>query len=142
MEKEVIVDSIEALDAHLKDWFLQSEGENQWLFFGEMGAGKTTLISKFCKFFGVDDEPSSPTFSIVNEYLAKDGRPIYHFDFYRINSVEEALDMGVEHYIYSQGLCLMEWPQKVEPILKPNYFSFSISDLGQGRRLIKTKLVK
>ncbi|MDE6578217.1 MAG: tRNA (adenosine(37)-N6)-threonylcarbamoyltransferase complex ATPase subunit type 1 TsaE [Muribaculaceae bacterium] len=86
-------------------------------FYGEMGAGKTTLITEICRLLGVTDDSGSPTFAIVNEYLAANGEPIYHFDFYRIDSPREALDMGAEEYFYSGNICLMEWPERVADIL-------------------------
>lgn len=88
-----------------------------WIFDGEMGAGKTTLIKSICKNLGVMDEVSSPTFSIVNEYKTVDGKTVYHFDFYRVKSIEEAYDMGVEDYFNSGNLCLIEWPEKIKEIL-------------------------
>lgn len=87
------------------------------LFYGDMGTGKTTLIKEIVKQLGSGDTASSPTFSLVNEYLADGGKPIYHFDFYRIGSEEEALDMGIEEYLYSGDLCLIEWPDKIKNLL-------------------------
>lgn len=87
------------------------------LFSGEMGAGKTTLIKALCKHFGVTDTVSSPTFSLVNEYHTADGEVIYHFDFYRIKKIEEVFDMGYEEYFFSGSKCLIEWPEKIEPLI-------------------------
>ncbi len=87
------------------------------LFYGEMGSGKTTLIKEIVKQLGVEDLASSPTFSLVNEYHSKKGEKIYHFDFYRIEEEEEAYDMGIEEYLYSENWCLIEWPEKVENLL-------------------------
>lgn len=86
-------------------------------FDAPMGAGKTTLIAEICRCLGADDDFGSPTFSIVNEYADREGRPIYHFDFYRIEKPQEALDMGAEEYFYSGNLCLLEWPEKIGSIL-------------------------
>lgn len=86
-------------------------------FYGEMGAGKTTLIRELCTQLGVTDNVNSPTFSIVNEYQTPDGETIYHFDFYRLDRPEEALDFGCEEYLYSGNRCLIEWPEKVENLL-------------------------
>lgn len=86
-------------------------------FFGEMGAGKTTFILEFIKLLGVKDAGSSPTFSIVNEYRDGKNRPVYHFDFYRIDSVEEVYDIGYEDYFFSDSYCFMEWPEKIQEIL-------------------------
>jgi|SRR5690554_719750 len=86
-------------------------------FYGEMGAGKTTFILEFIKLLGVKDAGSSPTFSIVNEYRDHKNQPVYHFDFYRIESVEEVYDIGYEDYFFSDAYCFMEWPEKIEEIL-------------------------
>ncbi len=87
------------------------------LFYGNMGSGKTTLIKEIVKQLDVDDLVSSPTFSLVNEYHSRKGEIIYHFDFYRIDNEEEAYDMGIDEYLYSGKLCLIEWPEKVENLL-------------------------
>ncbi len=88
-----------------------------WTFDGEMGAGKTTLIKTICKTLGVIDEVNSPTFSLVNEYKTKNGDTIFHFDFYRIKSINEVYDMGIEEYFDSGNLCLIEWPNLIKEIL-------------------------
>jgi tRNA threonylcarbamoyladenosine biosynthesis protein TsaE len=88
-----------------------------WLFYGEMGAGKTTLIKNICRQFSVTDNVSSPTFSLVNEYNTENGQTIYHFDFYRIDDEEEAINIGFDEYIYSGNLCLIEWPEKIPNLL-------------------------
>jgi len=88
-----------------------------WALKGEMGAGKTTLVSALCALWGVEDAVSSPTFSLVNEYLTAAGDPVYHFDFYRIASEEEAMDMGVDEYFSSGALCLVEWPGRIPGLL-------------------------
>jgi tRNA threonylcarbamoyladenosine biosynthesis protein TsaE len=88
-----------------------------WTFNGEIGAGKTTLIKSICKNLGVIDDVSSPTFSLVNEYKTKNGEIIYHFDFYRIKSINEAYDIGIEEYFESGNICLIEWPNMIDEIL-------------------------
>ena len=105
-----------------------------WCFHAEMGAGKTTLSKYICKDLGVDDEMSSPTFSIVNEYLTAKGEDIYHFDFYRLKDIEEALDIGVEDYLFSGNLCLLEWPDIIEPLLPDEYLQISIKLVGDNTR--------
>ncbi len=87
------------------------------LFNGKMGAGKTTLIKEIVKQLGVEDVANSPTFSLVNEYFSKNNDLIYHFDFYRINSEEEAYDIGIEDYFDSDAWCFIEWGEKVENLL-------------------------
>ena len=88
-----------------------------WLFSGEMGAGKTTLIKEVCKELGVVDHMSSPTFSIVNEYLAKDSGKVFHFDFFRLKNEGEAYDIGTEDYFYSGYHCFVEWPEKIKSLI-------------------------
>ncbi|MFZ4797337.1 MAG: tRNA (adenosine(37)-N6)-threonylcarbamoyltransferase complex ATPase subunit type 1 TsaE [Bacteroidia bacterium] len=88
-----------------------------WTFDGEMGAGKTTLIKSICKNLGVIDEVNSPTFSLVNEYKTVNGKTVFHFDFYRIKSINEAYDIGIEEYFESGNICLIEWPNMIEEIL-------------------------
>ena len=89
-----------------------------WCFEGEMGAGKTTFIKEICKILGVEEDITSPTFSLVNEYKTANGKTIYHFDFYRIRSIEEVYDIGYEDYFFSNNICLIEWPSKVEELLE------------------------
>ena len=84
---------------------------------GAMGAGKTTLTKALCDELGVGDTVTSPTFALVNEYSDREGNPVYHFDFYRIDSLEEAFDLGYDEYFYSGNLCLVEWPEKIAPLI-------------------------
>lgn len=103
------------------------------LFNGPMGAGKTTLIASLCRSLGSKDELSSPTFSIVNEYESNVG-VIYHFDFYRINSIEEAFDFGLEEYLYSGNLCFLEWSEKVEDLLPEHCLIVQIDIIDENNR--------
>lgn len=96
-------------------------------FYGQMGAGKTTFTAALCKILGVEDPVCSPTFTIVNEYLDRDGRSIYHFDFYRIRNLSEAMDIGTEDYFYSGNLCLVEWPENIEAMLPDDAIIVRIS---------------
>ena len=96
-----------------------SEGKNIICFYGEMGVGKTTFIKEICKELEVIDNVSSPTFSIVNEYKTKNDKFVFHFDFYRLETEEEAFDMGYEEYFYNDNLCFVEWPEKITSLL-PN----------------------
>lgn len=105
------------------------------LFFGEMGAGKTTFIKAFCAALGVEDTVSSPTFSIVNEYHYPGGI-IYHFDFYRLKNQLEALDIGLEEYLYSGNYCLIEWPEKIPDLLPENYLQVSLEVQPDQQRKI------
>lgn len=104
-------------------------------FYGKMGAGKTTFIHAFLKKFGVVDAGASPTFSIVNTYYARSGLPVYHFDFYRIESQEEVYDIGYEEYFYGPGICLVEWPEKIPDLLPDDRVSVFIEEAGNLRKI-------
>lgn len=97
-----------------------------WLFEGDMGAGKTTLIKALCKAFGVKDTVTSPTFSLVNEYKNHDGSTFYHFDFYRIKNETEAMDIGAEEYFYSGNVCFIEWSSKIPNLIPDTHLSIYI----------------
>ena len=90
------------------------------LFYGEMGAGKTTLIKEICSLLDIEDKISSPTFSLVNEYKSRQGESVYHFDFYRIKNIEEAMDIGTEEYLESNNFCLIEWGERISQLLPPH----------------------
>jgi tRNA threonylcarbamoyladenosine biosynthesis protein TsaE len=117
--------------------FLQRAGHCPvWLFFGEMGSGKTTFIKTLCVQIGVKDTMSSPTFSIVNEYNTKNDDKVYHFDFYRIKNEAEAYDIGSEEYFYSGNLCLIEWPEKIPSLIPAEHAEVSITVENQNHRTI------
>ena len=112
-----------------------------YAFFGNMGAGKTTLIKEICSILGVTDNVCSPTFSIVNEYINGEGSSIYHFDFYRLNNLEETYDMGYEEYFYSGNYCFTEWSEKIEPLLPQSYIRVDIQETNNGvRKFIATRI--
>lgn len=106
-------------------------------FYGQMGSGKTTFIRALCEALGVTESVNSPTFAIVNEYLSGTGNPIYHFDFYRIKSFQEALDIGLEDYLYSGHLCLIEWPEYIEKLLPEETVKVAIEEQEDGSRIVK-----
>jgi tRNA threonylcarbamoyladenosine biosynthesis protein TsaE len=109
------------------------------LFNGEMGVGKTTLIKQLCKTLGVQDATSSPTFSLVNEYKTDANKTVYHFDFYRLNKETEALDMGVDDYLYSGNWCFIEWSEKIENLIPEQHTVITIELLPNGERLLELK---
>ena len=111
-------------------------GFNIWLFYGEMGSGKTTLIKEIGKEIGVVDSMSSPTFSIVNEYETPDHLKIYHFDFYRIKNEAEAYNIGTDEYFYSGSPCFVEWPDKIPSLIPPLYANVNIQVENSTRRTI------
>ena len=117
------------------DLVLESlNGRNVVAFFAPMGAGKTTLISTLMETLGSEDIVTSPTFALVNQYYTETREPVYHFDFYRINSINEAFDMGYEEYFYSGDLCLVEWPEKVEPLLPEDTMVVKIEIIDENTR--------
>jgi tRNA threonylcarbamoyladenosine biosynthesis protein TsaE len=109
------------------------------LFYGKMGVGKTTLIKEIVKQLKVEDLVSSPTFSLVNEYQTSEGKTIYHFDFYRIEKEEEALDIGIDDYFYNNEWCLVEWPEKVKNLLPLNAVEIHLSMNNDESRNISIK---
>jgi len=110
--------SINEVDGIAKQLLNAIKGNRIVCFYGTLGAGKTTLIKAMCKALGVADVVTSPTFALINEYTSGDGKPIYHFDFYRIKSIDEVYDFGYEEYFYNpNALCLVEWPELIESIL-------------------------
>ena len=118
--------------------FLKELGDRKIVaFYGSMGAGKTTFIKAICDVLGVIDTVNSPTFAIVNEYLAASGSSIYHFDFYRIKKIEEAYDFGYEDYFYSGDLCLIEWPELIEELLPDDTVRVKIEETEGGERELK-----
>lgn len=104
-----------------------TKGHTIFAFDGEMGAGKTTFINAILYQMGIEDQTSSPTFSIVNEYLSPKYGSVFHFDFYRIENEMEALDIGIEDIIYGDDYCFMEWPSKIENLLPENTVTVKIS---------------
>lgn len=119
MTKEIKIASLADIDKAAKEFVALMGDETIYAFYGEMGAGKTTFIRALSKALGVEeDEANSPSFSIINEYRSDTtAELIYHFDLYRLESVEEALEIGVEDYFDSGALCLLEWPERIEPLL-------------------------
>ena len=116
---------------------LEMAGDNRvWVFYGEMGAGKTTLIKAICSEIDVVDNMSSPTFSIVNEYLTKDDKQVFHFDFFRLKHEAEAYDIGTEDYFYSGVFCFVEWPEKIPTLIPERYVEIRISLESQTFRTI------
>jgi tRNA threonylcarbamoyladenosine biosynthesis protein TsaE len=110
-------------------------------FEGEMGAGKTTLIRALCAALGVEDDVSSPTFALVNEYREGQGQPIYHFDFYRIDSEDEAARLGAAEYFDSGYLCLVEWPARVAGLLPPQRLLVELTVTGSESREIQLSTI-
>ena len=119
-----------------KEFISQMGDHKVFAFYGSMGAGKTTFIKAICEELGVEDVINSPTFAIINEYNTKNGNQIFHFDFYRINKIEEAYDFGYEDYFYSGNLCFIEWPEKIKDLIPPDAVEVHITENEQGEREI------
>ncbi len=116
---------------------IQEAGDQKvWIFRGEMGAGKTTLIKSLAKAFQVADSVSSPTFGIVNEYQTQAKELIYHFDFYRLDDPMEALDIGIEEYFYSGNYCWLEWAEKITPFLPEQFFHIELALASETGRIL------
>ncbi|MCR5351055.1 MAG: tRNA (adenosine(37)-N6)-threonylcarbamoyltransferase complex ATPase subunit type 1 TsaE [Bacteroidales bacterium] len=137
MLQQIVIRSLSEIDA-AAEAFLRRIGDRRLIaFYASMGAGKTTFTTALCRRLGVrSDAVSSPTFAIVNEYRAASGEPVYHFDFYRINKAEEALDIGLYDYLDSGALCLMEWPENIEDLLPEETLKVSISVAPDGVRTL------
>lgn len=137
MEHEIIIKNTDDLDRAAGE-FLREIGDHKLIaFYAPMGAGKTTFTTALCKRLGVEDPVCSPTFTIINEYLSSDGESIYHFDFYRITKNEEAIDIGLDDYLYSGNLCLMEWPENIGDLLPEETLKVHIQVNPDQSRLIK-----
>ena len=138
MKQQVTIANLEDLERAARE-FLEAVGEHRLIaFYAPMGAGKTTFTTALCKVLGVrEDAVSSPTFAIVNEYRGTGGMPVFHFDFYRIERLEEALDIGLYDYLDSGEWCLMEWPENIEPLLPEETLKVSISVQPDGSRVLE-----
>ncbi len=136
MKKEFIVDNIEGLN-NVADYIIQLSNVTKVFYLkGDLGAGKTTLVQKICKKLNTNDKVVSPSFALVNIYNSDFGE-IYHIDLYRINDIEEAIDLGIEDYLYSDKFCFIEWADIIAPISPEVYFEINIKLLKNNSRHIK-----
>ena len=134
--KEINVNGLGDLPDAAEQILEALDGRNVVALYGPMGAGKTTLVREICAQLGSEDTVTSPTFALINRYDTDKGDAIFHFDFYRIERPEEAFDMGYEEYFYSDGLCLVEWPEKVEELLPDDVMKVTITPTSNTRRVI------
>ncbi len=132
--KEIEIDSLDGLKEVAEEVINGLNGRNVVAFCGAMGAGKTTLISAIMEYLGSHDTVTSPTFALVNQYNTANDEAVYHFDFYRINRIEEVFDMGYEEYFYSGDLCLIEWPELIEDLLPEDAMVVRIEVLSPTER--------
>lgn len=137
MQQQIVIPSLSGIDSAAEE-FLHRIGNHRLIAFqASMGAGKTTFITALCRCLGVrSDAVSSPTFAIINEYRTTAGEPVFHFDFYRISKLEEALDIGLYDYLDSDALCLMEWPENIEELLPEETLRVSITVNADGSRTL------
>ena len=117
------------------------KSEKIFAFYGKMGSGKTTFIKEFCKQLGVEEVITSPTFALINEYTGKEDIKIFHFDFYRIETIEEAYDFGYEEYFYSGEYCFIEWPELIESLLPSSFIKVTIEEEENGNRIFTAQKI-
>jgi tRNA threonylcarbamoyladenosine biosynthesis protein TsaE len=135
MNKKYSLQNLSSIAAEI----ISSVKNKTLLFYGEMGVGKTTLIKEICQQLGILDNISSPTFSLVNEYQTSKEEKVFHFDFYRIEEEEEALDIGIEEYFDSDAWCLVEWPENIENLLPLDAVQIHLSISDDEQRNIQLK---
>ena len=133
---ELQIESLKNIHKTARAFLEATQGHTVFAFYGAMGAGKTSFIKAICEELGVEDVITSPTFAIVNEYALPDNSSVFHFDFYRINKVEEAFDLGYEEYFYSGQYCFIEWPEKIESLLPENCTMVHIEEQPDGTRKV------
>lgn len=134
---KIVIPSIDSIRQAARTFIDNMGSGHVFAFYGKMGAGKTTFIKAVCEEMGVEDVITSPTFAIVNDYTAGDGRHIYHFDFYRIKKIDEVFDMGYEDYFYSGSLCFLEWPELIEDLLPGDAVKVTITQAADGSRVVE-----
>lgn len=131
------IKSTDTIREAAREFIAQMDDRTVFAFYGPMGVGKTTFIKAICEELGVEDVINSPTFAIINEYRSDTtGELIYHFDFYRINKLGEAEDIGTEDYFYSGALCFIEWPEKIEDLLPGDVVNVTLSENTDGSRTV------
>lgn len=127
--------SLEAMPEAARELWERGSDMNVWLLHGDLGAGKTTLVTSLVRHLGINDHVSSPTFSIVNQYGSAQ-KTVYHFDFYRLKNEGEAYDIGVEEYFDSGDLCVIEWPERIPSLIPTRYFEVKIEHIDSSGRKI------
>ncbi|MCD8176621.1 MAG: tRNA (adenosine(37)-N6)-threonylcarbamoyltransferase complex ATPase subunit type 1 TsaE [Tannerellaceae bacterium] len=136
--KTILIENVDSIRKAAREFIEQMDDRTVFAFHGSMGAGKTTFIKAICEELGVEDVINSPTFAIINEYRSETtGELIYHFDFYRINKISEAEDIGTSDYFYSGALCFIEWPKKIEELLPGDTVQVTITEQEDGSRLVE-----
>ncbi|HHH50091.1 MAG TPA: tRNA (adenosine(37)-N6)-threonylcarbamoyltransferase complex ATPase subunit type 1 TsaE [Saprospiraceae bacterium] len=138
---EILIKEIEEIEAAVKELLSFSKEKKKFLFYGEIAAGKTTFIKQLCQHLGVRDNVTSPSFSLVNEYIYKDKKTgteklIHHIDLYRLNTLQEAIDIGIEDYLYDAHYCFIEWPELIKDLLPAGLIKISIEIFDDSSRKI------
>ena len=133
---KIEVKNVQEIDQAAREFLEKTDPKQVFAFYGQMGVGKTTFIKAICDEMKVTDSVSSPTFAIVNEYLTEKNDAVFHFDFYRLKNIKEAVDLGAEDYFFCGETCLIEWPEIVEDILPDNYKRVDIIETSKGTREI------
>jgi tRNA threonylcarbamoyladenosine biosynthesis protein TsaE len=133
------ITSLEEIDSIAQEFIKAFPDRTKFAFYGSMGVGKTTFIKSICKALGMQEIANSPTFALINEYPTQSGELIYHFDFYRINKIEEAYDFGYEEYFYSDAYCFIEWPEKIEEILPEDVVKVFLTENADGTRSLNVE---
>lgn len=133
------INSLDDLEFAAKELIAEFKNDRVFAFYGKMGAGKTTFIQAICRELGSEDNVTSPTFALINEYNTDDLESIFHFDFYRIKDIEEAYDLGYEDYIYSGSYCLIEWPEMIESLLPQKMVEVKIEVQDDDSRVISAQ---
>jgi ATPase, YjeE family len=134
---KLILTSLHDLPKIAGEFLTHTHGKKQFALYGNMGVGKTTFVKEICHQLGVKQVVTSPTFALINEYNTSDNQLVYHFDFYRINKVEELFDFGYEDYLYSSNYCFIEWPEKAEGILPDHLQRVTFTEMPDGSRIIE-----
>ena len=136
-EYNITINGIEDYPQAAREFVKLLDKGRIFAFYGKMGSGKTTFIKSICEELGVEDTINSPTFAIVNEYEDREQNTIYHFDFYRIKSLEEVYNMGYEEYLYGDAICFMEWPELIEELLPEATVKVFVEENENGSRSVK-----
>lgn len=139
-QHKIKISNLQDYKTAAKEFIALTIDKKIFAFYGEMGVGKTTFIKSLCEEMGVTDTVNSPTFAIVNEYADSKGRPIYHFDMYRIKSITELYNLGYEDYFYNDGICFIEWPELAQELLPEETTKIIIKEEHDGTRTITIEI--
>ena len=134
--KTLEIDTLDALDRAASEFVSLTRGHRKFAFYGDMGAGKTTFIKALCRAMGAKDVVTSPSFALINEYRTDCDDMYFHFDLYRIKTVDELYDLGYEEYWYGDDYCFIEWPEKAEMLLPTDTVKVRVEEAGEQKRIL------